>query len=87
MNHAHEQLGLPYQWGGDGMHEGGFDCSGLTRAAYQAAGITIPAPSKPNTTPAPAFPPEPHFYPATSSSTATVPGASAMSASPSHPPT
>jgi cell wall-associated NlpC family hydrolase len=36
------QLGLPYVWGGDGPAEGGFDCSGLTRAAYAAAGIAIP---------------------------------------------
>ncbi|MFC7306787.1 NlpC/P60 family protein [Streptomyces monticola] len=39
---AHAQLGTPYQWGGDGPHEGGFDCSGLTKAAYAKAGITLP---------------------------------------------
>ncbi|WTW98193.1 bifunctional lytic transglycosylase/C40 family peptidase [Streptomycetaceae bacterium NBC_01309] len=39
---ARAQLGTPYVWGGDGPAEGGFDCSGLTRAAYAAAGITIP---------------------------------------------
>jgi len=33
------QLGKPYVWGGNG--EVGFDCSGLTHAAY-AAGIDIP---------------------------------------------
>jgi cell wall-associated NlpC family hydrolase len=39
---AQSQLGQPYVWGGDGAAEGGFDCSGLTHAAYAAAGISIP---------------------------------------------
>ncbi|MDI2130578.1 NlpC/P60 family protein [Yinghuangia seranimata] len=39
---ARAQIGTPYVWGGDGPAEGGFDCSGLTKAAYAAAGITIP---------------------------------------------
>jgi cell wall-associated NlpC family hydrolase len=39
---ARTQLGVPYVWGGDGRAEGGFDCSGLTRAAYATAGISIP---------------------------------------------
>jgi cell wall-associated NlpC family hydrolase len=42
INFACGQRGLPYLWGGDGADEGGFDCSGLTRAAYAAAGITLP---------------------------------------------
>lgn len=44
INYAEGQLGLPYLWGGDGPDAGdaGFDCSGLTTAAYAAAGITLP---------------------------------------------
>ena len=37
---AEAQLGTPYLWGGTGS--GGFDCSGLAQAAYQAAGIQLP---------------------------------------------
>ena len=37
---ACEQLGEPYVWGGNG--ETGWDCSGLTTAAYAAAGIHLP---------------------------------------------
>ena len=44
MAYARSQLGLPYLWGGNGPDRGdaGFDCSGLTTAAYAAAGITLP---------------------------------------------
>jgi cell wall-associated NlpC family hydrolase len=38
------QIGLPYVWGGNGLKSGdqGFDCSGLTSAAYGSAGVNLP---------------------------------------------
>ena len=39
---AHAQIGVPYVWGGNGPDDGGFDCSGLTTAAYATAGINLP---------------------------------------------
>ncbi|MEU9823301.1 NlpC/P60 family protein [Pseudonocardia alni] len=44
LGYARGQLGLPYLWGGDGpaAGEAGFDCSGLTSAAWASAGISIP---------------------------------------------
>lgn len=41
---ALDQLGLPYVWGGNGPDAGaaGFDCSGLTKAAYDSAGVALP---------------------------------------------
>jgi cell wall-associated NlpC family hydrolase len=38
---AYDVLGTPYEWGGTGT-DGRFDCSGLTQAAYAAAGISLP---------------------------------------------
>ncbi len=41
VSYALSQLGTPYRWGGETPGVG-FDCSGLTQAAYAAAGIPIP---------------------------------------------
>jgi cell wall-associated NlpC family hydrolase len=38
--YAMRQRGKPYQWGAEGPHA--FDCSGLTWAAWRAAGLAIP---------------------------------------------
>ena len=42
--YAQEKLGTPYLWGGDGTPEdnGRFDCSGLTKAAYESVGVDLP---------------------------------------------
>lgn len=40
LEFAAAQLGTPYLWGGTGP--GGFDCSGLARAAFGAAGVALP---------------------------------------------
>ncbi|MEU1984414.1 bifunctional lytic transglycosylase/C40 family peptidase [Nocardia sp. NPDC019395] len=43
ISFACRQLGQPYVWGGNGPEQsGGWDCSGLTQAAYSEAGIAIP---------------------------------------------
>jgi len=44
VDFAVQQIGLPYMWGGNGPQNGdaGFDCSGLTSAAYASTGITLP---------------------------------------------
>jgi cell wall-associated NlpC family hydrolase len=43
ISFACKQVGQPYVWGGNGLEQsGGFDCSGLTTAAYAAAGIGLP---------------------------------------------
>ncbi|MFE6480859.1 C40 family peptidase [Streptomyces rochei] len=38
--YARQKLGSPYVWGATGPHA--FDCSGLTQAAYRAAGVSLP---------------------------------------------
>lgn len=40
VNFAYAQLGKPYSWGADGP--GSYDCSGLTAAAWRAAGVSLP---------------------------------------------
>lgn len=40
VRYAYAQLGKPYQWGGSGP--GGYDCSGLTSAAWRAGGVPLP---------------------------------------------
>jgi len=45
VSFALDQLGTPYKWGGESPGVG-FDCSGLTQAAYAAAGVVIPRTSE-----------------------------------------
>ena len=40
LTFAYDQLGKAYQWAGEGPH--GYDCSGLTKAAWAAAGVSLP---------------------------------------------
>ncbi|MFD5648360.1 NlpC/P60 family protein [Streptomyces sp. NPDC127039] len=40
VSYAYQKLGSPYVWGATGPNA--FDCSGLTQAAYRAAGVSLP---------------------------------------------
>ncbi|WP_413101740.1 NlpC/P60 family protein [Streptomyces sp. Inha503] len=40
VSYAYAALGKPYVWGATGPH--GYDCSGLTQAAWHAAGVALP---------------------------------------------
>jgi peptidoglycan DL-endopeptidase CwlO len=40
VKYAYGAIGTPYVWAADGP--GGYDCSGLTLAAWRAAGVTLP---------------------------------------------
>jgi cell wall-associated NlpC family hydrolase len=42
LQYAYAQIGCPYQWGGVGPCKSGYDCSGLTMMAWQAAGVSLP---------------------------------------------
>lgn len=59
ISYAEAQIGLPYEWGGNGPAVGdiGFDCSGLTQAAYAAAGISLPRTAAEQYTATPHVPP------------------------------
>jgi cell wall-associated NlpC family hydrolase len=43
---AEGQMGTPYQYGGTGRGDDGFDCSGLIQFAYAQAGISLPRQSR-----------------------------------------
>jgi cell wall-associated NlpC family hydrolase len=43
---AEGQMGTPYQYGGTGSGDDGFDCSGLIQYAYAQAGISLPRQSR-----------------------------------------
>lgn len=34
--------GLPYVWGGNGPQNGGYDCSGFSKAVYAKNGVNLP---------------------------------------------
>lgn len=42
LDFAKTKLGIAYVWAGDGISDGGYDCSGFTRAVFASVGINIP---------------------------------------------
>lgn len=58
VTYAIGKIGLPYVWGGNGNTAGdeGFDCSGLTKAAYSVADVGIPRTAHAQYKAAPAVP-------------------------------
>lgn len=71
---ARAQIGKPYVWGATGP--GSYDCSGLTQAAWKAAGVTLPR--APTTRSTPGRPsPSPRRNPVTWSSSTTTSATSA----------
>jgi len=49
VSRAMAERGVPYVWGGGGLHgptKGGFDCSGLVQYAYAGVGVDLPRTSE-----------------------------------------
>lgn len=65
VNFAFQQIGLPYLWGGNGpvANDPGFDCSGLTHAAYHNAGIDLPRTAQTQYDHGPHLPPNTPLFP------------------------